>query len=643
MVYFAAEYTKGWHRGENDGVRDFRWMDKSAEIEIFKDDFSTPKRTTATLNLGSPHDNYLCIWVDDTVVFSAAVKPGWTTVRFSLSACEKQTLRLEVEDTFQEGDRTLGIMVGKLSFSSPANTRLYLSKSSLTKPKRDDLAKPQKPFISVYYYLWYFTPEGTRSDQKLAGKWAEGYARAFLEPPQAPMLGEYVMNDPEVIETHIDWAADHGINCFICNWEGMVGHRKFLSENIVHILQGSSDSNAYSAGKIPYSDEDSTGNGWDAVTQGWHHNGYPINNLQRMKFSVLIESRLIVETWPPTADSVECLKAFLEAIVYMAENFFRSPQWQRIDNKPVVYLYEVYSWHGDKAAFSKFRESLDSAVRGIIDPLSGKFFEGIYLIADVVYPYPQDMSRLGVFDAVTGYQPYPPVSSFTADNSPPEWNYRGSELFQCSAFEAYHQKFADFCESTGVALIPTVIPKYNDRGVRGAIDNYSYPPGSASPYRDVQDARDGNLFKRNIQAQLRWVSPEVNMLNINSWNEWFEDTSIEPVGYMPDTQLPDYCNQGANVGESTHKGHNMEVPEKIVIYDHDGHTWMDTPPEIKEKGIDITQGFEWPCYGFDYLFAIKDYFGLEYSSENRPKYSVEEASPAKLNDSKETSDEGCEG
>jgi|GEM_PF-5339535 len=223
------------------------------------------------------------------------------------------------------------------------------------------------PFISAYYYLWYFTPSGQREDRQGTGKWAEKYARALLDPPQFPTLGEYVSNDPLVVERHIDWAADHGIDCFIANWEGMHGHAKFLSENLVHILQGQPGSNSWSLGKMPFSSSDSTGNGWDARSMGWDQNGFAVRNLNRMKFSVLFESRLVFKHWPPDAADPATRQALRESIIYFAENFFGSPQWHRIDGRPVVYTYEIFSMLGTATDFLSMRAELEEAVQKITD------------------------------------------------------------------------------------------------------------------------------------------------------------------------------------------------------------------------------------------------------------------------------------
>jgi hypothetical protein len=191
---------------------------------------------------------------------------------------------------------------------------------------------------------------------------------------------------------------------------------------------------------------------------------------------------------------------------------------------------------------------------------------------------------------------------------PVSWKPYGSELFRCEAFQEYHKRIQQWGTQYGIPIIPTVLPKYNDRAVRGASDHYAYPPVSKAPFLDLQDARDAKLFVNNIKAILPYIDSSINMMNINSWNEWFEDTAIEPVGFFPDGPYPDYFNQGDNVGSSTTLGQDMQVPDKVVVYGLTGHKWIETTEKLRKEGIDLTQGFAWPCYGFDYLSALKRFF-----------------------------------
>ncbi len=77
----------------------------------------------------------------------------------------------------------------------------------------------------AFYYLWYGTPYGP------AGRWLHwnemGHnpdsfvnGRRDIASAHYPLLGPYDSADPKVIEKHIAWAKEAGLDGFICSWFG---------------------------------------------------------------------------------------------------------------------------------------------------------------------------------------------------------------------------------------------------------------------------------------------------------------------------------------------------------------------------------------------------------------------------------------
>ncbi|MFQ6096983.1 MAG: glycoside hydrolase family 99-like domain-containing protein [Armatimonadota bacterium] len=83
------------------------------------------------------------------------------------------------------------------------------------KAERAEIAEPREPMVLTFYYPWYGSPDGPQRRLLHWGNEANHYASAHY-----PELGLYDSADPKVIQQHMDWARDCGIDAFVCSWWG---------------------------------------------------------------------------------------------------------------------------------------------------------------------------------------------------------------------------------------------------------------------------------------------------------------------------------------------------------------------------------------------------------------------------------------
>jgi hypothetical protein len=67
----------------------------------------------------------------------------------------------------------------------------------------------------------------------------------------------------------------------------------------------------------------------------------------------------------------------------------------------------------------------------------------------------------------------------------------------------------------GVDFIPGILPGFDDTSVRPQANHPPIP-------------RSVGLFESQLDTAFEFLSPRIKLFMITSWNEWHEDTSIEP-------------------------------------------------------------------------------------------------------------------
>jgi hypothetical protein len=217
-------------------------------------------------------------------------------------------------------------------------------------------------------------------------------------------------------------------------------------------------------------------------------------------------------------------------MVSFAEHYFDNPSYLRIHGRPVVFLYLTRTLTGDVAGL----------INGARTVLKAKGFNPFF-IGDEVYwrvtpenPDPAgplltttpQADRIAQFDAVTSYIDYygdpnsflGPTQDFTG--YPGTTDIVADERHLLSEYRA--------ATDGRVPVIPDIASSFNDRGFR-LPTNHPAQPRQWLPGEGSASTLD-HLFRC---VALPEVDPALPMVMVTSWNDWNEDTGIEPVGGTP--------------------------------------------------------------------------------------------------------------
>jgi len=334
------------------------------------------------------------------------------------------------------------------------------------------------PMAGAHYYSWF------------PANWGAKTLGHFTQPEIRPALGYYNSSAEETFGTHLSWAKEAGLDFFIFDWWPHNPElRRTISQNSKRLS---------SLGGLRFCFQ------------------YESHDLKKPKDSPIVGEG--ANTIYLTPERIERLKAHWE---YMLKNYAKNPQYLKIDNRPVIFVYASRHLVGPvREAILEAREHIrkklgyDIFLVGdevFLNALSYSRLKGIHMLPELT----PDWRRLTAFDAITAYNPY--------DVSRP--SHAGSiglsnHIEDVSNLYAYYKAVAS---TAGMPFIPTAIPGYNDTGVRLAENHYVIPRISNT------DLEGPSVFSTYLS---RLVMPNLDrrlpMFAVTSWNEWNEWTQIEP-------------------------------------------------------------------------------------------------------------------
>jgi hypothetical protein len=362
----------------------------------------------------------------------------------------------------------------------------------------------ERLLVGAHYYIWY--PRNLR----------QGYLRGSLTPPQTFAVGTYRLDDTAVLEKQIAWCSQYGIDFLTIDWWP----------------------------------------GNDREIQKFFKALYGAPNLGDIRFCVFYETWGLGfnKDFGCTRFDSNMTARLLADFSTIADRCFSNPSYLRVGGRPVVVMYLARTFTGDFGdAIARLRQAMRS--RG----------HDVFLVGDEVFwkvspvgsgkpehPLTEEpqVERIRVFDAITSYNMYEGGMTSHA-------GYASQSAYVGDVAAKYRQYIA--AAGQAVYFAPQIIPGYNDRGTRLTVDHY------AIPRQWTAASGEGSLFAELFDRHaFPFLDPRLNMMFITSWNEWNEDTGMEPLADTPATSA-DRSPSGRDYTQGySYSGHGTRYLEVLM-------------------------------------------------------------------------------
>jgi hypothetical protein len=291
-----------------------------------------------------------------------------------------------------------------------------------------------------------------------------GTLRGDLLPSQLPALGKYNSYDEETVTQQIAWSAAAGINVWDLEWVAP-------NDLIDATIQNSVLTNPH-------------------IRDLHVAIFYDYDNRFNHDFNL-------------TPDKIATIVSDFQ---YLAAHYFNHSSYLTVGSRrPVVFFYLSRALNPVSNV-----QQMVSAVRKAV---SAAGFN-IYLIGDEYYAAaPPDPARIANWDAIFGYDVYVGASGYSDDDG------------YLAMHSTMYSQYAAAAKQLGVDFVPSVMPGFNDRAIRQTCANHP-----ALARRTSAEAVEGSMFNSFLQqlAIPYAANSKLKMIHITSFNEWLEDTEIEP-------------------------------------------------------------------------------------------------------------------
>ena len=371
------------------------------------------------------------------------------------------------------------------------------SPSPSASPSPTNTPGPNEYIVIAQLNLWYF------------GTGCNGGFEDFVHcsgrrtTPFEPALGHtYTSSDSRVLQQQIDWAADYGVDAFSLEWTTPrgIGTSGSLEDNIDDAFL-----------KAP--------------------------NLDRIRWCIFYDTILRITQDPAinadlsngvNFDDPKVYNAFVSDFDHFSTKYFAQPQYLKIDERPVIYIYAAWNFHGNFAGAIK-----DARAKALAQGYD------VFIVGDVLAADRFNTGLVSQFDANTAF-------TFLIQGLPIGLDMGTAAPAIDKFFQSWRNKIQELKVAGRDDLVnfqPGWAPQFDNRLFDEANPIYIPALSKDQVTAMAQVARDNAEPVGSLNQRLIWV---------NTWNNWAEATTIEPT-----------ANQGAKYPAGNYQFDMLEIIRDI--------------------------------------------------------------------------------
>lgn len=332
---------------------------------------------------------------------------------------------------------------------------------------------PNEYVVIAQLNFWYYGP----------GKYG-GFENGdgSRDTPLTPLLGyTYNAGDPAVVYQQIEWAVEYGVDAFSIEWTTPrgVGCCGSMEDTLDDVFL-----------KSP--------------------------NIHKVRWAIFYDFILRLMqteelqgqfTFPVNFDQPAVYETFVDDFVHFAEKYFDHPQYLKIDERPVIYIWATNSYRGD----------LGGAIKEARERVAELGFD-VFIVGDEVCVGCFNSDHASQFDGSSTFTfLIPGINNHSANNIG-----EAAEAVDW-AFEWWRNKLTGLKVSGRDELVnfqPAWAPQYDERSIIDR-DNPIYVPAESKD----QVIQMAEVARKHAEPA---GEHDLKLIWLNTWNCWGETTTVEP-------------------------------------------------------------------------------------------------------------------